>query len=110
MQEQNGLRVQLGAPLSTPDPLTAPGWLLLSGGFITSGEEEGERKEKGDRPLSQLHLISSLTYLAVYKMDQNTTAQNIITHVSAATSYCLLFSVNYAPTPSEEKEKSSSDP
>ena len=43
-------------------------------------------------------------------MDQNTTAQNIITHVSAATSYCLLFSVNYAPTPSEEKEKSSSGP
>ena len=37
-------------------------------------------------------------------MDQNTTAQNIFTHVSAATSYCLLFSVNYAPTPSEEKE------
>lgn len=28
-------------------------------------------------------------------MDQNTTAQNIITHVSAATGYCLLFSVTY---------------
>lgn len=98
----------VGGTLCTkPDPLTAPGWLLLSGGFITSGEEEGERKEKGGQaslPAASHKQPDLSRCLKWTRIQQHRTSLPMFL-LQPATACC--FSVNYAPTPSEEKEKSS---